>query len=75
MSPNRAAGMNPIITEDDPFAMIPGPPGTQTGIVQGCVISVTRAAGIFPIITFGAPFTMFRGIGGCGAGVGVGAAG
>lgn len=32
MSPIRAAGSPPVITEVDPFATIPGPPGTQLGI-------------------------------------------
>jgi hypothetical protein len=34
MSPTRAAGKFPIITVADPFAMIPGPPGTHDAIVQ-----------------------------------------
>jgi hypothetical protein len=34
MSPSLAAGMFSIITVAEPFAIIPGPPGTQPGSVH-----------------------------------------
>lgn len=75
-SPRRAAGRKLIITEDEPFATIPGAPGTQVGIVQGLVMLVTTAAGRLPIITVvTVAVRMGCGIGGCGTGVGTGAAG
>jgi hypothetical protein len=37
MSPTLAAGIPPIRTVEDPFPMIPGPPGTQPGSMQGAV--------------------------------------
>ena len=48
MSPMRAAGMKPIITEKDPIAIASGGP-TQVHI------SPTRAAGMNPIMTVGQP--------------------
>ena len=75
-SPTLAAGSPPIVTVADPFSIMPGPPGTQAGIMQGCVWSVCRAAGCPPIVTVGQHGGMIcNGIGGCGAGVGDGAAG
>ena len=75
VSPTRAAGRSLIITVAEPLPMMPGPPGTQEGMLQGCVWSVTRAAGWPPMVTLVEPLMMGSGIGGCGAGVGVGAAG
>jgi hypothetical protein len=76
MSPARAAGMFEIITELDPLAIIPGPPGTQGTIMQGTDMSLTRAAGMPPIRTVGAQGGMIAsGIAGCGTGVGTGAGG
>ncbi len=43
-SPIRAAGLLPIITVAEPFAIIPGPFGTQDGNIHGKVILVTTAA-------------------------------
>lgn len=53
MSFALAAGMLPIMTVADPFAIIPGPAGTQLGRLQGTVVSATRAAGEPPINTVG----------------------
>ncbi len=76
ISPSRAAGIIPIMTVADPLAIIPGPPGTHEGIMQGFVILVTTAACKLLIITVGTHFrTMSMGTGGCGTGVGTGAAG
>jgi hypothetical protein len=71
----RAAGNPPINTVVEATVIMPGPAGTQPGSMHGEVISVERAAGDPPIITFGWPLTIVRGSGGCGTGVGVGAAG
>lgn len=75
MSFTRAAGMFPISTVNDPSAIIPGPPGTQPAGMHGDVVSVARAAGMLPISTVGSPLMIVSGIGGCGRGVGTGAAG
>ena len=76
ISPSRAAGRKPIITEDEPFATIPGPLGTQVGIVQTLVMLVTTAASRLPIFTVGMVALMMGcGMGGWGTGVGTGAAG
>lgn len=75
MSVSRAAGNPPIMTVADPFAIMPGPPGTQLGRVHGAVVSVARAAGEPAISTLACPLTIVKGIGGCGTGVGTGAAG
>lgn len=75
MSLARAAGSPPIKTVAEPFEIMPGPPGTQPGSMQGTVVSVTRAAGRLLINTFGAPLMMAKGSAGWGVGVGVGAAG
>jgi hypothetical protein len=75
MSPTRAAGSPPIITVADPLPIMPGPPGTHPGNVQGAVISVSRAAGAPPIITVGWPLTIANGKAGWGTGVGDGAGG
>lgn len=37
ISPSLAAGRLLVNTLDDPFTMMPGPPGTQPGIMQGNV--------------------------------------
>ncbi len=60
----RAAGKPAMKTEEEPLAMIPGPPGTQPGNMHGALMSETRAAGCPPMITFGAPFTIASGIAG-----------
>jgi len=65
----------PIMTVAEPLLMKPGPLGMQAASMQGLVVLVTVAAGMPPIITFGTPFTIASGIGGCGTGVGTGAAG
>jgi len=76
ISPIRAAGRNPIITVAEPFATKPGPAGTHDGIMQGFVMLVTTAAIKLLINTVGTHFRMMSmGIGGCGTGVGTGAAG
>jgi hypothetical protein len=75
MSPTRAAGSPPINTVEDPLAISPGPAGTQVGSEQLTVVSLTLAAGLPPINTVASPLVMAKGIAGCGAGVGVGAAG
>src|SRR5262249_38986105 len=75
MSLTRAAGIPPIMTELEPFAIIPGPPGTHDASTHGVDWSVTRAAGRLPISTVGQPLMMGRGIAGCGAAVGTSAAG
>ena len=71
----RAAGSIPIMTVAEPLAIMPGPAGVQLASIQGLVVLVAVAAGFPPIITVGTPLTMVNGIGGCGMGVGVGAAG
>jgi hypothetical protein len=75
MSPWRAAGSMLIITVPDPLAITPGPFGTQVGNVQIAVLSLTRAAGWKLMTTVGEPEMMASGKAGCGAVVGVGAAG
>ncbi len=70
-----AAGSPPIITVVDPLRIIPGPPGTQPGNMQGVVVSETRAAGDPPISTVGCPLMIVRGRAGCAEGVGTGAGG
>ncbi len=76
ISPSRAAGFPPVITVTDPITTIPGPPGTQLGIVQGLVWLVTTAAGRLLMMTVGTVMSSIGcGIGGCGTGVGVGAGG
>jgi len=73
ISPKRAAGKPPVITDDEPTVTMPGPPGTQPGMAQGIVWLVTTAAGRPLIITVGTVAVMIGiGIGGCGRGVGVG---
>ncbi len=37
ISPNLAAGRLLVNTDDEPMAIIPGPPGTQPGMMQGRV--------------------------------------
>src|SRR5690349_16355083 len=76
MSPTRAAGTPPISTVGEPIFTTPGPPGTHVGRRHGWVVLPTTAAGRLLIITVGAqPPMMLNGIGGCGIGVGTGAAG
>lgn len=76
MSPSRAAGKPPVNTDDEPIATMPGPAGTQLGIMQGMVWLVTIAAGRLLIKTVATTAVMIGiGIGGCGMGVGTGAAG
>ncbi len=76
ISPTRAAGIFWAITVADPFAIMPGPAGTQGTNVQIFVMSAMRAAGIFPIRTVVAPGGIIgSGKAGCGTGVGVGAGG
>lgn len=75
MSLIRAAGMLPIKTVAEPFAIIPGPAGTHPGNMHGRVVSVTRAAGKLPINTVGWPLIIASGSAGCGTGVGTGAGG
>ena len=75
MSLILAAGILPINTVAEPFEIIPGPPGTQLGSIQGTVVSVTRAAGMLPINTVGWPLIIASGNAGWATGVGTGAAG
>lgn len=75
VSATRAAGRLPTNTVPEPFAIVPGPPGTHPGSEQGAVTPVTVAAGLFPINTVGIPLTIANGSGGWGTGVGVGAGG
>src|SRR5712691_9933754 len=76
MSPMRAAGRLPIITVAEPFETMPGPFGTHDGRLQLWLMLPITAAGRFLISTVGtvAP-TIGSGSGGCGRGVGTGAAG
>jgi len=63
ISPKRAAGRPPVITDDEPAETTPGPPGTQ-GIMQGTVWLVTTAAGRLLMITVGTiAVTIGNGIG------------
>ena len=76
MSLRRAAGRLPIITVDEPIAIMPGPPGTQPGSMHGVDMLVSVAAGALPIITvMQHADPMVRGRPGCGIGVGTGAGG
>lgn len=76
MSPRRAAGSPKIRTVVEPFATIPGPLGTQLGIVQTFVMLVTIAASKLFIFTVGAVAEIIGwGMGGWARGVGTGAAG
>ena len=76
MSPMRAAGSMLIKTEDEPFTTTPGAPGTQVGMLHGLVMLVTIAASRLLIFTVGTVAVWIGcGIGGCGTGVGTGAAG
>jgi len=76
MSPKRAAGRPTIITDEEPFATIPGPFGVQVGIVQGLVWVVTVAASS-PLMTTVVFVAVMSGcgIGGCASGVGTGPGG
>src|SRR5437764_14042284 len=62
-------------TVAEAFMIMPGPPGTQPGNMQGPVMSVIRAAGLLSMSTFGCPLMIVNGKGGCGTGVGTGAGG
>jgi hypothetical protein len=42
-----------IMTDEEPFAMIPGPAGTQLGSMHGFERSVTRAAALPLTFTLG----------------------
>ena len=76
ISPMRAAGRKPIITELEPFATMPGPLGTQVGMVHTLVMLVTTAASRLLIFTVGTVALMMGcGMGGWGTGVGTGAGG
>jgi hypothetical protein len=75
ISPTRAAGIPPIITEVDPLDTMAGPAGTQPATVQGIDWPVTFAAGMFAINTVKHPDTNAPGSPGCGTGVGTGAGG
>ena len=72
---DSAAGMLLIMTAIEPFAIIPGPPGTQPGSMQGADLQVAVAAGLLPIMTVGLPSMIANGSPGCGTGVGTGAGG
>jgi len=75
-SPARAAGLPPMSTVIEPWATMPGPPGTQEISIHGAVCEVTVAAGSDSISTVGTQFsTIGSGIGGCATGVGTGAGG
>ena len=51
----RAVGNMLAFTVIDPFTIIPGPPGTHPGNIQGAVLHSAVAAGFPPIITVGLP--------------------
>jgi hypothetical protein len=75
-SPIRAAGSVPVNTVAEPFAIMPGPAGTQGISLHGSVIEVTTAAWRWLIITVAQQATMILCVTqGCGTGVGTGAAG
>ena len=59
----------------EPFVIIPGPPGTHPGRVQGPDLQSAVADGLPPIMTVGFPSISARGNPGWGAGVGTGAGG
>jgi len=61
MSLTLAAGIFETMTVMDPFATMPGPPGTQPGNIQGADLHVAVAAGILLIITVGFPSIITRG--------------
>jgi hypothetical protein len=76
MSPTRAAGFFSTSTFGEPCVIVPGPPGTQLGIMQAWVMLPMVAAGIPAILTVIAQFIWIgSGMGGCGIGVGTGAGG
>jgi hypothetical protein len=70
-----AAGIICIFTVIDPFDIIPGPPGTQPGNIQGADLHSAVAAGLLPIITVGFPSIITKGKPGWGTGVGTGPGG
>ena len=57
----RAAGIIENLTVIEPFATIPGPPGTHPGIIQGSDLHRAVTAGLFAIITVGFPSINARG--------------
>ena len=71
----RAEGNIDALTVMEPFTIIPGPPGTQPGSIQGADLQRAVAAGFPPIITVGLPSIRASGRPGCGTGVGTGAGG
>lgn len=75
MSLARAAGLLPMSTVNEPRRILPGPPGTQPGSMQGMVLLPSVAAGMLPIITVKQPSMMASGRPGWGTGVGTGAGG
>ena len=69
MSFTRATGFLQAITDVEPMATIPGPPGTQPGNIQGSDWSITTAAGILHTMTVAAPGpVMVKGNAGWGKG-------
>lgn len=75
MSLMRAEGNMLVFTVIEPFTIIPGPPGTHPGSIQGAVLHKAVAAGFPPTITVGLPSISASGSPGCGVGVGTGAGG
>ena len=75
MSLILAEGNIDVFTVMEPFTIIPGPPGTQPGSIQGADLQSAVAAGFPPIMTVGFPSMSASGRPGCGAGVGTGAGG
>ena len=75
MSLIRAAGIIEILTVIDPLVTIPGPPGTQPGIMQGADLQSAVTAGLLATMTVGLPSIITKGIPGCGVGVGTGPGG
>lgn len=71
----RAVGNIDAFTVMEPLTIMPGPPGTQPGSIQGAVLHSAVAAGLPPIITVGFPSINASGRPGWGTGVGTGAGG
>ena len=57
----RAWGIFATNTVADPLEIMPGPPGTHPGNMQGADVSVARDAGILPISTVASPLIIARG--------------
>ena len=71
MSLTRAAGLLPINTVGAPITIVPGPPGTHPGSIQGVVMSPITAAGMLLMRTVGAPGPVIvNGTAGWGIGAG-----